>query len=316
MSSDSETTSFDRRTVVMGLGALAVAVGWVVWIVRAYRDPAETEAPLPPVASAPVAVAPAAPVPETPQAECARLWKAGQGGELIKAMNRWLSMPTHPVAELVAWLLHLEAGPARDAAMVGIAPQLPPEPRLALAVAVTKPEVHRRLLSEALAAWEGSDASATLAWLDQHKDDPAHFSAQTALLTAWAVKEPREVAKYVSAAAGDAAQQDRMVLAIIKRWLPRDAAATGSWVEILSDSRLQFVAAEALVSTWAEADEPSAADWVEQLPTGALRDHGLSALGRCLAGSDAEAARQCAEQISDPQMRQVALAALGVKQGQ
>ena len=300
--------------MAMGLVALAVAIGWVVWIVNAYRDPAEAEPPVLPVASAPVVVAPpAAPIPETPQEECARLWKAGQGGELIKAMNRWLSLPTHPVAELVAWLLKLEAGPARDAAMAGIAPQLPPEPRLTLALAASGAEAHRRQMAEALALWAGSDAPAALAWLDQHKDDPAHFPAQTALLMAWAAKQPREAAKHVGTAWSDAAEQGRAVDALLRRWMGKDAASAGRWLEILPRDSLRLTSGETFTRGWAKVDLPGAADWVEQLPPGSLRDHAVRVLVEVMAPTDAEEARQWAEQISDEKMRQACLASLSGK---
>jgi len=292
--------------IIIGL-AVVIAAAWVVWVVR--QNPSQPEEPL---SATPVVAAqtPEAPHVETAAEKCTGLWKTGQTKELIEALTQWLETSPSPAGEVTAWLLQLPEGQAREKLFATFGPKLPPAQRLELALTVQAPRRHRWLIIEALESWAEKDAKAALAWADQHTSDPAFPEARIALLTAWAVAQPRDSAAYV-ASQGDVAQRASTAVAVMKRWLKTDGSAAGSWVEMLPDEHLRATTTEALVQTWVATDEVSASDWVEQLPPSPLRDAAANTLARSLVTSDADAARTWAEQIADAKLREACLKALG-----
>lgn len=294
--------------IIIGL-AVVIAAAWVIWVVRQNQSAPEEPLSAPPEAAA-TAPAPAVSHVETNAEKCTGLWKAGQTKELIEALTQWLGTSPSPAVEVTAWLLQLPAGVAREKLFVAIASAVPMAQRLELALTVQAPRMRRELIVEALESWAAEDANAALAWADQHPSDLVFPGARTALLTAWAIAQPRDAAAYV-ASQGDAAQQTRTAIAIMKRWLQTDGTAAGAWVELLPDDHLRSTTTEALVQTWVATDEVSASDWVEQLPPSSLRDAAANTLARSLAASDADTARTWAEQISDVKLREACLKALG-----
>lgn len=298
-----DPSSSNSILVVIALAVVA-ALAWVVWIVR-QNQPEPESAPSTALVSAPEV--PAKPAIESNADRCTRLWKAGSTSELLDALREWLKTPT--ANEVSAWLHQLPANAEREKLFITIAPDVPIPARLDLALAIEAKKPHRELIVETLETWAATNATAALAWADQHAADSAFPLARTALLTAWAAEHPRDAAAYIDAQ-GDAAQQTKTINAVLRRWMESDPSAAGAWIELLPNESQRFAAATTLVHAWTAFNADAASDWVEQLPPSPLRDTSLNTLARSLAESSPDDARPWAEQISNATMREACLKAI------
>lgn len=205
--------------------------------------------------------------------ELQNLVSAGVAGEFSqRLLRRWTESDGHAAA---AWAEQLPAGPARDAAISGVAIEwanasladatawtktlgdeaernatmlsvaneaVRAEPVEALRLAMALPDTLQRdeLIRRAAMEWAAQDAQGAVAWAEQISDETLRAKVLAGETVSWAEQNP-------------------------------EAAATLA-VEQLPAGRLQNDAVVSIIQRWAQQQPETAAAWVEQFPNGPLRD--------------------------------------------
>lgn len=156
------------------------------------------------------------------------------------------------------------------------------DPVGALRVARELPDSDRRheLLEQAVMEWGSVDSSAPVDWVRQIQPGSLRSRLMGAVALGMATGQPLAAAKLAAEEMESGAEQNRIVVGVLQRWIQSDPNGAASWVEQFPETALQRALVVTLLTGWFAKDQTGAEEWVVRLPEGGLRTHARSITSR------------------------------------
>jgi hypothetical protein len=155
---------------------------------------------------------------------------------------------------------------------------------LELAAALEAAPQRDDLIEHALSQWAIVDFTAAVQWADGNVSDPDLRQRLFATVAVAAAGQAGSAAATLAATALDpGAEQDRVAVAVVQRWVQNEPELAASWVAQFPDTPARETTVQNLVAFWTTQDRQAAANWLQALPEGTLRDAGMAAYSQTLA---------------------------------
>jgi hypothetical protein len=154
------------------------------------------------------------------------------------------------------------------------------DPVKALEVALSFGRTRQRddLIEHCISQWATMDFTAAVRWANGNvSDSNLRQRLLAAVAVAVAGQDGTAAATLVATALNPGAEQDRVVVAIVQRWVQNEPELAASWVAQFPDTPTREAAARNLVAFWAVQDSEAAGSGLPALPEGAVRNDGRTA---------------------------------------
>lgn len=215
------------------------------------------------------------------------------------AAIRWA---TADLAEAVSWAQSLSEANDRAVVLAAVGSEaVRSSPLVALRLAVEMPTgstAREDLIRRAVGEWAASDPVEAAQWSAQIEDVGLRQHVTELVAVATAEQDPVAAAQIALHQMTPGGEQDRVIVAIVQRWVQTDPDAAAEWLMKFPPCALGHDAMNNLVNLWADRDLTAAGNWLLTLPEGNFRNVGILTYSRTLEQTDAVMAQRWASSVS------------------
>jgi hypothetical protein len=209
-------------------------------------------------------------------------------------------------AEALAWAAQLSPGDGKTAVIISLGyevARIAPVSSLGLAITLPSSKERDEMVVHGVSQWALANPSAAADWAVQIPDDVLRQRVMAAVGIAWASSDSVSAAAFALNHLTPGAEQDRVVVSIVQRWVQTEPVSTAKWIEQFPAVPVRYIALQNLVAIWAEQNPEAPVNWLRGLPSGALRDESISVYAQMLAPQSYQSAQIWAAAIEDSSLR-------------